>query len=224
MPLARRIVDVVFDLDGTLVDSRPGIDWSAGQAVAQVWPGRAARSLAPLIGPPISEMLALAYPQASPVELEALARAFRRTYDGAGWRHTRPWPGVHDLLVDLSRAGAELFVVTNKPASPTALILDELGLGKRFADVVSPDSSAPPFGSKADALVDLDCRYPGLRNRSVYVGDAPDDRAAARLAGFPFVAAAYGYGDIRDSPSPTDLGVIEHPSHLAALVITPPEP
>lgn len=224
MPDAPRLRFVVFDLDGTLVDSRPGIEWAAARAVADVWPGRRPVSLASLIGPPIRAMLAEAYPDASAASLEALVRAFRSSYDGEGWRRTQPFAGVPEVLATLLAEGLRLHVVTNKPATPTRLILDHLSLTGAFEAVLSPDSRSGPFASKAEGLTYVCRRYHGGPRSGAYVGDAHEDRVAAKLAGLPFVAVNYGYGAIARQPSDADLAVIERPSQLSRLATLSEQP
>jgi phosphoglycolate phosphatase len=216
--------DLVFDLDGTLVDSRPGIDRAAARAIAEVWPGRTPVGLASYIGPPIGVMFERAFPEATAIELEALVRGFRSAYDGGDWRETHAFEGLGEVLDAVEAAGGRSFVVTNKPHVATQRILDHLGVLERFADVVSPDGPQGPFASKADAIGDLLRRYaPGLA-RAAYVGDAIEDRVAAQLTGLPFVAVAYGYGAAAAEPDPDDVAVIDHLSQLSSLVSHHAEP
>ena len=210
--------DVIFDLDGTLVDSRPGIDRAAATAVARVWPGRPAAGLAALIGPPIRAMLAAAYPDAAEADLDALVREFRAAYDGGDWRATTPYPGLAEVLDAIAAAGGQAFLVTNKPHAATRRILAHLGVAERFAATRAPDDPATPWNGKADALGGLIDRYSLVREASAYVGDSPDDRAAARAAGLPFVAAAYGYGAAGSGTGAADLAVLDSLSGLARLL------
>ena len=210
--------DVIFDLDGTLVDSRPGIDRAAATAGARVWPGREPVGLAPLIGPPLRAMLAAAYPDAAEADLDALVREFRAAYDGGDWRATTPYPGLAEVLDAIGAAGGRAFVVTNKPHAATGRILAHLGGAERFTALRAPDDPATPWSGKADALEDLVGRYSLLREDAAYVGDSPDDREAARLADLPFVAAAYGYGAAGSDPDAADLAVIEALSTLPGLL------
>lgn len=206
--------DVIFDLDGTLVDSRPGIERASAAAVARVWPGRPAVSVASLIGPPIRVMLAAAYPDATEADLDALVAEFRAAYDGGHWRDTTAFPGLVEVLDAIAAAGGRAFVVTNKPHGATRQILAQLGAGRRFAAVVAPDDPGTPWTGKADALAALVHAHAIRRAAAAYVGDSPDDREAARFAGLPFVAAAYGYGAAARTPDPADLAIVDSLSSL----------
>jgi phosphoglycolate phosphatase len=210
--------DVIFDLDGTLVDSRPGIDRAAAAAVARVWPGRSAVPLALLIGPPIRAMLAAAYPHATEAELDALVGEFRVAYDGGDWRETTPYPGLVQVLDAIGARGGQAFVVTNKPLGATRRILAHLDVAERFTAVRAPDDPARPWSGKAAALEDLTDRYSLGREAAAYVGDSPDDREAARIAGLTFVAAAYGYGTAGSDGETGDLAVIESLSCLTRFL------
>ena len=208
---------VAFDLDGTLVDSRRGIDWAAAQAFAAELPDEPAPVLSRHIGPPVGEMLRRALPGKPDATIAALTAGFRRHYDAGGYRLTEPYPDVRAVLEELSPL-APLFVVTNKPARPTAAILATLGLRDLFTDVMSPDS-VPGHGTKGDALRFLCNAYHLDRARTVYVGDSSDDRAAAAGAGVRFVAVRHGYGDAALDAAPDDLGVVDGLAGLPPLVV-----
>jgi phosphoglycolate phosphatase len=210
--------DVIFDLDGTLVDSRPGIDRAAATAVARVWPGRSPVGLAHLIGPPIRTMLATAYPDATEEDLDALVGEFRAAYDGGDWRDMAPYPGLDDVFGAIAAARGRAFVVTNKRHAATARILAHLGLTERVTAMRAPEDPSIAWSGKAGALTDLVARYSLPRGTTAYVGDSSDDREAARQAGLPFVAAAYGYGSAGSDRDAGDLAVIESLSTLARVL------
>jgi len=191
----------VFDLDGTLVDSIPGIDACARAALAEEAPDLALPSLRTFIGPPIRAMLARALNLADEARLDGLEAAFRRHYDNGGWRDTPVYPGVVETLHWLHASGAHLYVLTNKPALPTRRILEHLGLSRLFVEIVSPDSRTPRHASKSAAALDLRMRIPPGA-KTILVGDSDDDAHAAAAAGFAFAAAAWGYGRIHLSSPP----------------------
>ena len=87
-----------------------------------------------------------------------------------------------------------MFVLTNKPATPTKTILEALGLAGFFAGVLAPDSPESPFASKPDGARALIRLFALDADQTTLVGDGADDAAAAEACGFRFIAAAYGYG------------------------------
>lgn len=188
------ITHVVFDLDGTLVDSLPGIERAARAAVAHCLPDRSLPPLAPLIGPPIAQVFRRALGELPSETVTALVAAFREAYDTKAWRHTRYYPGVPELLEAITSQERRCYILTNKPLTPTLMILTHLGLTGYFEAVVSPDAVSPPHPSKTAALAALIEAHRLPPTESLLVGDAEDDRLAAAAHGLRFAAAAYGYG------------------------------
>ena len=183
---------VLFDLDGTLVDSLPGISWAAQLALDEVLPGSELPDLRPFVGPPIREVFRRILGEDTAGFLADLESAFRRHYNMDGWRRSFAYADVPVTLAALSAAGICLGVVTNKPQAPTRSILDHLDLA-RFMDVVlTPDSCSPPFASKTETLAAaLQARalVPAL---TLFVGDSYDDASAACACGVRFAAVTRG--------------------------------
>ena len=214
--------DVLFDLDGTLVDSAPGIEAVSREALAEVAPGRTLPPLRPFIGPPIAGVLRRALPDLGPAELDAVVAAFRARYDAGGWRTARPYPGAPEVLAALAGAGIRAFVVTNKPATPTGLIVEALGWRPLLAAAISPDSAAPRFADKAAVVAHLLAAWRVDPASAWLVGDAEDDRAAARAHGIRFVPALYGYGRV-DAGADAHLA-LRAPADLLPYLGLPPAP
>lgn len=212
---------VCFDLDGTLVDSRPGIETSLRAAVAEVLPGRTVGECA--IGPALEAMLEEMLPDERPSHA-AIAAAFRRRYDSDGWRHAAPYPGIGAALDALSGAGLRLDVVTNKRSIPTRMILAEPAFAGRFSLALSPDTFDPVPRTKAEVLSALLALGGLVASRVAYVGDSPEDRHAARTAGCDFVAVEWGYGRVAEVSDSGDLGVVASPSELSALLLSAEQP
>jgi phosphoglycolate phosphatase len=176
---------IIFDLDGTLIDSLPGIEWSAREALAACGAGPLLCDLRPLLGPPIRMILAQATGIAAPHRLDAMERAFRNSYDTDGWRQTVCFPGVLETLEQLSADGASLWVATNKNRLATGKILSQLGIRRFFREVACRDSRTPVFSTKAEMLIDLIGRRGLAPSECLMVGDTREDRAAAEAAGIP---------------------------------------
>lgn len=185
---------VLFDLDGTLVDSLPGIEFSIDYCLAECGMFRRERDLRPLIGPPIRAILEQLAPGADAQQLSQLEQAFRGSYNFEGWRKTVLHEGAMDALARLETAGIPVFLVTNKPAAPTRQILNMFGLGGFFRQVLCRDDRTPPFCSKAEMLQDILAGHRLDREACVYIGDSLEDYRAAREAGVPVALVAHGYG------------------------------
>ena len=184
---------VLFDLDGTLLDSAPDM-------LATVNRMRAARGRAPMalegLRPHVSRgaraMSAAAFPDVPPEFLDL--------YREELGRHSHPFEGVEAMLSALERAGACWGIVTNKPEYLAREILPQLGWQARCAVLVGGDSlperkphPLPLLHAAAAIAVDpADC---------VYVGDDRRDIDAARAAGMPSVVALWGYRLDDDDPA-----------------------
>jgi phosphoglycolate phosphatase len=170
---------IVFDLDGTLVDSLPGIAWSIDSAFAECGLPTPPCNVGQLIGPPIRQILARIAGTTNAAFLDRLEQAFRRNYDSEGWRKTQCFTGVQDLLHQLVTRGAELFLVTNKPAQVTGKILHQLNLSGFFQEVACRGTES----SKAVVLASLLKRRGLDPQAGLMVGDTSEDSAAASAAG-----------------------------------------
>jgi len=190
--------NIIFDLDGTLVDSLPGIDSSLRSACNEVLPGCDIPPLRKFIGAPLPAMLAAMWPDQDSATISRLVVEFRRRYQRSGWQQTLPFEGVAETLPLLRNAGHRLFVLTNKPSRTATLILEKLGWLPLFQAVISLDSSHPPFACKQDSARFLLQAIPLDPLRTVMVGDGADDCESAAACGFRFIAAAYGYGSAAD--------------------------
>ncbi len=190
------MADLIFDLDGTLVDTVPGIEAAIAAALAAEAPDVAVRPIAPFIGPPLRAMLATAYPEVPPAVLDQVAARFRSVYDGGGWADCAAYPGVAATFDALAAAGHRLFVATNKPALATGRILAAVGLAGHVLDRESPDSVAPAHPDKAAAVAALMARHAIDPATTCLVGDGASDAAAAGAHGIAFFAALWGYGGL----------------------------
>jgi phosphoglycolate phosphatase len=187
---------VVFDLDGTLVDSSADLAASLNHALAAM--GRPTVDLATvrgLIGRGarmlIREALALGgetgdalVARAHPIFLAHYADHLRDA--------TRPYPGVEAALDALAAAGARLAICTNKPERLALKLVMMLGWRRRFAAIVGADTLAVRKPDPAP-LREAVARAGG--GRAAMIGDSITDADTARAAGLPFVAVSFGFAD-----------------------------
>jgi N-acetylneuraminate synthase len=207
---------LIFDLDGTLVDSRPGILFSLKQAIRQVFPDSQPDSLEFIIGAPVREMLQRALENTTKQKLDKLEAAFRVVYDGEGWKMAQLFPGVIETLKVFQARDIPMYIVTNKPSFSTGQILSHLGLSPYFVEVVCPDSRPPKFKEKTESLRYLLDKYALQSEHVIYVGDSLDDLFTAEAFSVPFIGVEYGYGSFRDLSRPVHL-VRAFPELLVAV-------
>lgn len=208
---------IVFDLDGTLIDSARDLAESIGELLQAY--GTAPLPLAEVVtmvgeGAPLLVRRALARAGLQAPPDEALAR-FMQIYDRRLLVHTVAYPGVAEALALAVRRGP-LAVLTNKPLGPTIGVLESLGLSGFFSRIIGGDSE---YGRKPDptGLLSLQALAPG--ERLVMVGDSPADWNVAVNAGCRFVFARYGFGAPKfgDTP-PAAEHVIDHARELEGVL------
>jgi phosphoglycolate phosphatase len=210
-----QIENILFDLDGTLIDSIGGIQYAIESAIATILPDLEIPDLKMSIGPPIRELLKQVLTDVRPEILDEIVNRFRKIYDRDGWKRSRLYEGVYSTLDLLHQLQVKQWIVTNKPILPTQQIIDRLNLREFFSDVFSPDCRLPSFTSKADMVAALIDNY-GLNPRSTWlVGDSHDDALAASLAGIPFIAATYGYGRVHLT---SDLPIADRLSEFSDIL------
>jgi phosphoglycolate phosphatase len=191
------ISHVFFDLDGTLVDSAPGIRHSVHAAWNEILPDDPFPQERHIIGPPIGEVFRRMLPEPEENVIARLVVAFRRSYDTDGWHQSLLYPGVAEVVQDLRSRGMVCHVLTNKPRHPTEKILALRGLLPHLDKIITPDSVDPSHPSKCAAALSAKEALKIGDGLAVVVGDSADDYEAARACSFLFAAAAYGYGNVR---------------------------
>jgi phosphoglycolate phosphatase len=213
---------ILFDFDGTLIDSAPSILAGLGRALAREGVQPVVPLSASLIGPPLPRTLATLAGSAEPALIERLAAAYREDYDSTGFRQTAVYAGVEDMLQWLGGAGIILHIVTNKRIRPTRLILDHLGWQRHFHGVYALDALQPAAADKT-ALVREVLQRESLPAGSTWmVGDSADDQRAAQGNALRFLAAGWGYGlgadDAAAERLPSPAALLRHLQQVAAQV------
>lgn len=185
---------VLFDLDGTLVDSAPGLAHSANVL-------RERRLLARLPYEALREhcgrgaagliWAALRLTPAAPC-FEDVRREFLENYATVMTGMSTPFAGVQEMLADLARAGFAWGVVTNKAIELARPLCEAKGLAAGAACILSAQTFGAPKPAP-DALLHAMTELGYSSRETLYVGDDARDALAARNAGLPFIAASWGY-------------------------------
>ena len=215
-----RLRAVLFDMDGTLLDSAPDFI-----AICQAM--RAERELAPIADKLIRDqvsggaraMVAATFAMdPEHAEFEALRLEFLERYQQHCAVLTRPFDGINELLEDIEKANLRWGVATNKPVRYAEPIMQQLGLAQRSAVLVCPDHVSR---SKPDPeMLLLACQQLQLEPGEVlFIGDDERDIEAGRAAGCRTVAVSYGYIHPQDNPANWGAdALVEHPRELRQLL------
>ncbi len=189
---------VVFDLDGTLIDSAPDLHVALNRLLAEL--GRRELGLTEatlMIGNGAKKLVERALAASGDVpdedDLEAMTSRFLEIYEGSATALTRTYPYVNDVLGRLKSDGLTLGLCTNKPHRATVLILDELGLHGYFDAVFGGDSIAGVRKPDPRSLLATIERMGSSPADTVMVGDNGNDVGAARNAGIPIILVEGGY-------------------------------
>ncbi len=188
---------VIFDLDGTLIDSAPDMRQALNRLLARE--GRGPLSTAEviaMIGEGSARLVERAFQATgrapAPADLPALTQGFLDFYQTGEDISTAVYPGVRQALRALSEAGLKLGLCTNKPQTPAQDLLLSLNLASFFPVVVGGDPGRPRKPDPAPLLAVLE----GLGvapEHAVMVGDSANDINCARAAGLRSIAVTFGY-------------------------------
>ena len=218
-PTMSRYSHVIFDLDGTLIDSAPAILKSFREAFAQTGITPVCPIDESIIGPPLPETLQLLSGCAEPALIARLVEAFKASYDSTGYQATAAYAGIAELLAALTGAGLRLSIATNKRIHPTRLILAHLGWRDFFTHVYALDLFAPRLPDKAAMIGRLLADQAIAREQAIYIGDRREDGESADANGLPFVAVTWGYGSLTAAEMRDDWQAVAQAEALGALLL-----
>lgn len=207
---------IIFDLDGTLTDSKPGLLGALRHMHEAVgWHVPADAELLGWLGPPLVTVLREA--GRAPDEIERAIAAFRIRMADGGLVDSTLYPGVDALIASLDGAGRPLAVATHKLQPDAETVIDHYALRHRFRGVhgridgEAGHSKAAVIARAADSI--------GLpAGELVMVGDRINDIASAHELGMPSIGVAYGYGGRAELEAAGATRVVDSVDELAALL------
>lgn len=215
---------IVFDLDGTLVDTAPDLVETLNVIFAQEGfkplPYAVARNL---VGGGAKAMIARGIEAEGlllpPAKLEQMFADFITYYSNHVAERSRPFPGLTDALDSLAERGCQFAVCTNKLESLSVLLLDQLGLAGRFAAICGQDT----FGVQKpdpEILRRTIAAAGSTLPHAIMVGDSTTDVRTARAAAVPIIAVDFGYNERPIAESGPDRIIsrfAELPASIAAI-------
>ncbi len=190
---------LIWDLDGTLVDSRADIVSAARAALTELkQPVASAPQIASYVGDGIGKLIERLLPTGSAVEREECQRLFERYYAAGCCQATTAYPGIHTALRSLTAAGWQHAIATNKTQAYIAPILQHCGLATYFAAVRGGDAQRKPDPWQ---LLELIGELGAEVATTWMIGDHHTDILAARAAGCRVLFCAWGMGHANGLPA-----------------------
>ena len=198
--MSPRFTPVLFDLDGTIVDSAPGILSSLVFTFEQLrMPVPPTAELLTWVGPPLLDSFRDLARLDEPASRHALA-VYREHYAEVGVFDAAPYPGVLEVLREIHDAGVPLSLATSKPESTARVILEHFGIDGAFTEITGASddetrSSKPDVVAEALRRLAADAELP----RPVMVGDRVHDVEGAAAHEVPTIFVTWGYGSPAES-------------------------
>ncbi len=206
---------LVFDLDGTLVDSVPDLHAAANAMLREC----GCRPVSPvevrhMVGDGVPALVerALAASGGDRVAVSDALPRFLSFYEANAARLTRPYPGVRETLGLLRRRGYRTAICTNKPQRATIAVLQGLDLSALF-DAIAGGDRFPMRKPDPRHLLGVVAELDGEAARAAMIGDSENDAAAAHAAAMPLVLMRHGYARV----DPATLGADALLDHFADL-------
>lgn len=220
--MSRPTLATLLDLDGTLVDSEPGVRASCEAAVRSLGhPIAGGLSIRSVIGPPIEEMMGQLLAPFGDDRVAEAVLAYRDHYGREGYKGSTVYPGIVGMLDDLSALGVRLFVATSKRTIYARRVLDHLGLTARFGAVYGSE----PGGSvdlKADLIAHILDHQAIAADQCQMVGDRKEDTLGALANGVASIGVLWGYGDRAELEAAGATIIVAHPADLMAVTRSRP--
>ena len=205
---------LLFDLDGTLVDTSEGIINSAKYSLAKCGiTENDSNRLKQFIGPPLKETFATVYSMENELAVYA-TNEFRNFYNKKGKYQCRLYTGISNMLLQLNKLKYTLIVATSKPTVFSIDILTHLEINHFFDSIVG--SNLDNTRSKKAEIIDTILRKYKITNKSntVMIGDKSQDLLGAEACGISGIAVSYGFGSVEELVSVQSEKIVHSPEEL----------
>ncbi|MEQ7776248.1 phosphoglycolate phosphatase [Xanthomonas hortorum] len=209
---------VIFDLDGTLVDSAPNIAEALNATLQELGLQQFSEAtIRSWIGEGVHVLLATALREAGGThDADTEMPVMMRHYEACLLHNPQVYPGVAEALTGLREAGATLALCTNKPSRFIAPLLEHLGIATHFSTVLGGDS-LPQRKPDPAPLLHLARQFRHTPQQCLMVGDSATDAAAANAAAMPLAMVRYGYLRGFDVQTSGAVALVDDMRELLAL-------
>jgi phosphoglycolate phosphatase len=212
---------VLFDLDGTLIDSEPGIMESIHHAFTAI--GAAVPPydvLRTWIGPPFYQSFPTALDHDAD-RVEAAIGKYREHYEAGAWQRHAIYPGIDAAIAALDAAGCALAVVTTKIFRQARRIVDHLPFGAAFARVYGAELKTS-HSAKAQMIAQAMADFGIAPERTAMIGDRHFDIDGARANGVHAIGVGWGFGSIEELRTAGADAIVHAPIDLIELLLPAP--
>jgi phosphoglycolate phosphatase len=210
---------ILFDLDGTIVDSAPGITATLAYMFEQLGkPIPTPSELLKYVGPPLLDSFRDYAGFDAAQSAEALA-IYREKYLNVGAYDATQYPGVGLVLKAVHESPVPMSLATSKPETPATLILEHFNLARYF-DIITGASDDEVRSAKKDVVAEALVRLAAMGadiSRPVLVGDREHDVQGAAANGVPTIFVEWGYGSIAEQAG--SVAVVSTPEELQTLLL-----
>uniref|UniRef100_A0A7V3N5S1 HAD family hydrolase n=1 Tax=candidate division CPR3 bacterium TaxID=2268181 RepID=A0A7V3N5S1_UNCC3 len=189
------IKNVIFDLDGTVVDSADDIIECLKHSYSFVPEYKDVTIERKVIGPPLVEMIKTITPGIKEDQIKMVIEEYRKCYDLCDFSRTLLFPGVRELLHSLCSVGIKVFLITNKPIFPTYRILEKVSIHHFFTDIVTPDIKQGESMNKKEMVKYLIEKWKLEKEGTLFISDRASDIHAAHENGVAAIGVLYGYSN-----------------------------
>ena len=187
---------IIFDFDGTLVDSEKTIYQCFQSITKEIAPDRIGYAKNILIGPPLRDTVAEILGPINQSKYDQFIKLFIKMHDNKVIQHTKPYKGVSELLSILSNKKIPLAIATNKRKQPTIKLIKHFKWENHFMTIECIDSQTK-LRNKDDMIKDI-INHDNNFKSCYFVGDTINDGLSANLNKLKFIRAEYGYGQNQD--------------------------
>lgn len=204
------ITALLFDLDGTVINSVAGIQNAFNYAYKKIYHNDMSFNLGALIGPSIKDIFVTLTGEKDANLINSFVNYFQERYDTIDYKKTKLYPGMAKLLKGLTlNSNLQVFIATNKRTIPTMLILNHLQIKFFFKNIYCLDSNDPVFFNKSEMVKQILINENLDAQNTLFVGDTIHDKVAAEDNGIKFIYASYGFGELNNPEN-----VISHSSQI----------
>src|SRR3954471_17230923 len=210
---------VLLDLDGTLIDSYPGILASCLAALRALGhEPEETLDVRRAIGPPLEDMMQILLQSYGDDRVAEAVAAYRQHYGESGLLGSVPYPGIGKSLEEMKRTGLRIYLATSKRAIFASRILDHLKFARYFDGI---DGSVPggELDHKPELLAHVLSKHGLSPSRSLMVGDRRHDISGAHAVGMRGLGVLWGYGPRDELEAAGADRLVDSPADLAPTVL-----